>query len=46
MTIDYNIEGMSNESVTVGKETKISDLKLKPVEGYYFVGWFKDEACS
>lgn len=45
VTIDYNIDGMSNESVTVGKEAKISDLKLKPVEGYYFIGWFKDEEC-
>ena len=45
VTIDYNIDGMSSESVTVGKEAKISDLKLKPVEGYYFVGWFKDEEC-
>lgn len=46
VTIDYNIDGMSSESVTVGKEAKISDLKLKPVEGYYFVGWFKDEECT
>ena len=44
--IDYNVDGTNSEQMEIEKDTRISDLKLKPIEGYVFVGWFKDEACT
>lgn len=44
--IDYNVDGTESEHLEIEKETRIADLKLKPIEGYVFVGWFKDEACT
>ena len=46
ITLDYNLDGMENEQITVAEGTKIADLTTKPVEGYSFAGWFKDEACT
>lgn len=46
VTLDYNIQGVKDQQQTVKKDTQIKDLKIEPVEGYEFKGWYKDKACT
>ncbi len=46
VTINFCLDGVTSEEMLIPRDTKISDLKLKPFENFYFVGWFKDEACT
>ncbi len=46
VTIDYSVANMPNETITLPKQTKVSELECKPIEGYVFKGWFKDEKCK
>lgn len=46
VTIDYSVANMPNETITLPKQTTVSELECKPIEGYVFKGWYKDEECK
>lgn len=46
ITIDYNVPSVVDHQQKVKKDTTIADLKIEPVEGYQFKGFYKDEACT
>ena len=46
VTIDYSVANMPNETITLPKQTTVSELECKPIEGYVFKGWYKDEKCK
>ncbi len=46
LTISDNITATKDYSLKIKKGTKISELTINAKEGYTFIGWFKDIACT